>query len=31
MAKIKFNWVEFLRALLAALMGAIGGSAGQMF
>lgn len=30
MAKIKINWLEVLRALLAALMGGLGGSAGQM-
>lgn len=30
MAKIKVNWLELLRALLAALMGALGGGAAHI-
>ena len=30
MAKIKVNWLELLRAVLAALMGALGGGAAQI-
>lgn len=30
MAKIRINWIEVIRALLAALMGGLGGGAATM-